>query len=190
MARKRKRTSQYKPSSKKTKLTGGNEAKTLHNDNDISNTESTTDTIVNQPTPSTSLNTLHKQIPLTSNSDQQLGFQHSPLPGTSTTDQQAGLSSKKPYIIQKIRERKVRKFHVEEVTFRAKFNDAMYGTELLSITEDLYNMFDDVMQIVNTEHPDNEDKARLNIRHSGLHHDVTVHCQAKHNITVSIIMQR
>ena len=112
------------------------------------------------------------------------------MPGTSTSDQQAGLSSEKPYIIPKIRERKVRKLHVEEVTFRAKFNDTMYGTELLSITEDLYDMFDDVMQIVNTEHPYNEDKARLNIRHSGLHHDVTVHCQAKHNITPSIIMER
>ena len=96
----------------------------------------------------------------------------------------------KSYTIERVRERRARKFHAEDITFRAKFNEELQGKELLTITQDLHDMFNEVMENVNQDHPNNEDKARLNIRHSGLEREIVIHCQPKHNITSDVIMER
>lgn len=98
--------------------------------------------------------------------------------------------NKKPYTITRVKEKRVRKYHVEEITFRATFNKEYEGRDLLSITDNIHSMFEDIMENVEQDHPNNEDKARLNIRHAGLERDIVVHCQPKHNITASTIMQR
>jgi len=106
------------------------------------------------------------------------------LPNTGATD------DSKPYFIERINEIRARKFNVEEVTFRAKFNDDLQGRKLLDITNDLHNMFDDIMENVATTHKDPNDKARLSIRHDGLEREIFIHCQPQHNITADVIMER
>ena len=95
-----------------------------------------------------------------------------------------------PYVIEQVNERRARKFGVEEVTFRAKFNDDLQGRKLLDISDDLGAMFGSVMDRVRANHPNPQDKARLAIRHTGLDKEITIHCQPQHNITAEVIMQR
>ena len=96
----------------------------------------------------------------------------------------------KPFFITRIRERRARKFNVEEVTFRAKFNESYQGKKLLNVTDQLHDMFDEIMENVKSNHNNQSDKARLSIRHSGLEKDVHIHCQPQHNITGAVIMER
>ena len=79
---------------------------------------------------------------------------------------------------------------MEEITFRAKFNNDLEGRKLLDITDDLHNMFQDIMDNVSADHKDPNDKARLTIRHSGLEREIFIHCQPQHNITADVIMER
>ena len=95
-----------------------------------------------------------------------------------------------PYRIEQINERRARKYGVEEVTFKAKFNNNYQGKKLLDITNDLGAMFGSVMDRVRANHPNPNDKARLSIRHIGLDKEITIHCQPQHNITSEVIMER
>jgi len=96
----------------------------------------------------------------------------------------------KPFVVERIRERRANRYNVEEITFRAKFNDTLQGQNLLDITDNLHDMFQEIMDKVDTEHSSPDDKARLSIRHSGLDRDIFIHCQPKHNITPDVIMER
>lgn len=107
-------------------------------------------------------------------------------PALSNDDQ----SDRKPYNIERINEIRSRRYNVEEITFRAKFNNDLQGRKLLDVVDDLHNMFDDIMENVTTEHNDPNDKARLTIRHSGLERDIFIHCQPQHDITADTIMER
>lgn len=111
-------------------------------------------------------------------------------PRLADSEEDAGPSSGKPFVVERISERHARKYNVEEITFRAKFNDTLEGESLLDITENLHSMFQEIMEKVDTEHSSPNDKARLSIRHSGLDRDITIHCQPKHNITPDVIMER
>lgn len=101
-------------------------------------------------------------------------------------DEQRG----KNFTISRVHERISRKYNVEEVTFRAKFNPDYEGGKLLDMTDDLHTMFESVLANVDKEHSDPNDKARLSIRHSGLERPVTVHCQPIHGITAETVLQR
>ena len=102
-----------------------------------------------------------------------------------------GLSADaKAYIIQPVRERVSRKFGIEEVTYKAKFNSDLQGEQLLGIQDELRNMFTDILDIVRDKHPNGEDKARITINHVGLEREVFIHCQPQHNITADVIMER
>ena len=96
----------------------------------------------------------------------------------------------KPFVIEQINERRARKYGVEEVTFRAKFNDDLQGRKLLDVMDDLGDMFGSIMTNVRANHPNHEDKARLSIKHAGLDREITIHCQPQHNITPEVIMER
>lgn len=98
--------------------------------------------------------------------------------------------TQKPYIIKRVGELKARKFNVEEVTFRARFNENEEGRALLDMADDLHDMFQDIMDNVNQEHGSEDDKARLSISHADLENDIVIHCQPKHNITADTIMER
>ena len=67
----------------------------------------------------------------------------------------------KPYIIHPVRERVSRKFGIEEVTYKAKFNNDLQGEQLIGMQEELLNMFTDIMELVKDKHPNKEDKSAL-----------------------------
>ena len=98
--------------------------------------------------------------------------------------------NERPYIIERVRETRAHRYNVEEITFRAKFNDNLKGRNLLDITDDLHGMFEEIMTNVQNEHSRDDDRARLSIRHSGLQQEIFIHCQPKHNITADTIMER
>ena len=107
MGRKRKGVS-HKKQSKKAKLAHDESTEaSLHNSDDKSELQ-------------------HTQNQGNDNGAQQEDLQ--PTPGTSNSDDQSSSISQKPYIIEKIRERKVRKFHVEELTFRANLKFTKFIT--------------------------------------------------------------
>ena len=97
---------------------------------------------------------------------------------------------KKLYKLERINELISTKYNIEEITFRAKFNDQLLGHKLVDVTDELHKLFDDVMDTVNTEHSSPDDKARLSIKHNNLDKAITIHCQPRHLITSSIIMDR
>lgn len=96
----------------------------------------------------------------------------------------------KPYLIERIAEKRIHKYNVEEITYRAKFNHELEGRKLVDVTEDLHDMFQEILDNVSTNHDDPEDRARLSIRHQGLDREIFIHCQPKHNITPDVIMER
>ena len=96
----------------------------------------------------------------------------------------------KPYIIRPVSQKISRKFGIEEVTYKTKFNNNLQGVQLLNAQNELHNMFTDVIELVNEKHPNGDDKARITINHSGLEREVFIHCQPKHNITADVIMER
>ena len=96
----------------------------------------------------------------------------------------------KPYIIQPVKERISRKFGIEEVTYKAKFNNDLQGEQLIGLQDELHNMFTDIMDLVKDKHPNKEEKARVTINHAGLEREVFIHCKPQHNITASVIMER
>lgn len=98
--------------------------------------------------------------------------------------------AEKPYVIERISERKARKYNIEEITFRAKFNTDLRGRQLLDVTDELHDLFQEVLDNVSSEHGDPNDRARLSIRHSGLDREIFIHCQPQHNITPDVIMER
>ena len=82
-----------------------------------------------------------------------------------------------------------RKFGVEERTFRVQFHPEQAGDRLIDIKEDLQRMFDATLQTVD-DHFSAHDRIRLNISHSNLSSDVTIHLQQRQNITAQSIMDR
>lgn len=97
----------------------------------------------------------------------------------------------KPFTIERAQEKRATKYGMEEITFRAKFNqDFASGQKLLDSTDNLQEMFEDILENVNSEHDDPNDRARVTIKHSGLDRDIVVHCQPRHNITSDVIMDR
>ena len=94
------------------------------------------------------------------------------------------------FIVTPVYERKARKFGVEEITYKAKFNTELQGRQLLDIHNDLEDMFGEVLNRLHEKYPDPNDKVRISVRHAGLDKDVTIHCQPKHNITAEVIMER
>ena len=108
----------------------------------------------------------------------------------SSNDEENGENVRRPYIIERISETRARRYNSEEITFRAKFNDDLQGKKLLDVTDDLHDMFQDIMDNVSANHAENNDRARLSIRHAGLDREIFIHCQPKHNITADVIMER
>jgi len=106
---------------------------------------------------------------------------------TSSDDDQ---NDRKPYVIEKINERRARRYDVEEITFRAKFDENLQGQKLLDVTDDLHNMFEDILENVNANYVNSNDRTRLSIRHAGLDREIFIHCQPQHNITADVIMER
>lgn len=96
----------------------------------------------------------------------------------------------KPFLVERISEKRIRKYNVEEITYRAKFNHEMEGRKLIDVTEDLQDMFQEILDNISTDHDDPNDRARLSIRHQGLDREIFIHCQPKHNITPEVIMER
>ena len=103
---------------------------------------------------------------------------------------EGGNNDVKPYIIHPVRERVSRKYGIEEVTYKAKFNNDLQGEQLIGMQDELHSMFTDIMEMVKDKHPNKEDKARVTINHSGLEREVFIHCQPQHNITANVIMDR
>jgi hypothetical protein len=96
---------------------------------------------------------------------------------------------KKPYEIVKINEQVARKYGVEEYTFAAKFDESLDGTLLSEVKDDIYDMFDDVLQQVGEDYaPD--DRVRVAIHHASLDKEMTVHLQPRRNISAENIMSR
>ena len=96
----------------------------------------------------------------------------------------------RPYVVERVRETRAHRYNVEEITFRARFNDDLKGRDLLDITDDLHGMFQEIMEKVENEHSRDDDRARLSIKHAGLDREIFIHCQPKHNITADAIMER
>ena len=111
------------------------------------------------------------------------------IPAKKNKTEVDGINTK-PYIIHPVRERISRKFGIEEVTYKAKFNNDLQGEQLINMQDDLHNMFTDIMELVKDKHPNKNDKARVTINHSGLEREVFIHCQPQHNITAEVIMDR
>ena len=99
-------------------------------------------------------------------------------------------NSRRPYNIKRVNEIRSRRYNVEEITFRAKFNNDLQGCKPLDITDDLHNMFEEIMDNVAANHNDPNDRARVSIRHAGLDKEIFIHCQPQHNITADVIMER
>ena len=99
-------------------------------------------------------------------------------------------NEEKHYKLERINETISRKYNVEEITFRAKFNTDLEGQRLLNVTDELHGMFDEVLETVRSEHPDPNDKARLSIKHSGLERDIVIHCRPQHALSPDIILDR
>ena len=81
----------------------------------------------------------------------------------SSNDEENGENVRRPYIIERISETRARRYNSEEITFRAKFNDDLQGRILLDVTDDLHDMFQDIMDNVSANHAENNDRARLSI---------------------------
>lgn len=95
----------------------------------------------------------------------------------------------KPYKIQKIQQTVVRKYGVEEYTFRAKFDDELQGTKIIDIKDDLQTMFGDVLEEVGRNYQPGE-RVRMSINHDGMDREMTIHLQQRENITPEMIMGR
>jgi len=100
-----------------------------------------------------------------------------------------GQEEKKPYKIQKIHQTVVRKYGVEEYTFRAKFNDDLHGAKVVDVKDDIHAMFSDVMAEVDSTYAPGE-RVRLSINHDGMDREITIHLQQRENITSDTIMER
>lgn len=112
-----------------------------------------------------------------------------PLKNLRTTEPLADQSVNRPYKIQKVSEIKVRKYGIEEYTFKAKFNDELQGNKVADVKDDLNQMFEDIMQEVSQNY-DPDDKVRLSINHAGLDREMTIHLQPRKNLSAQSIMQR
>ena len=98
-------------------------------------------------------------------------------------------SSVKPYTISQVFQRKVKKYGVEEYTYKAKFSDTLKSQNVSDVRDDLYNMFGDIMKKVD-ENYNPLDKVRLAIDHAALDKEITIHLQPRQNITPQTIMER
>lgn len=95
----------------------------------------------------------------------------------------------KAYKIEKIHQTVVRKYGVEEYTYKAKFNDEIHGAKIIDIKDDVHSMFSDVMAEVDSAYTPGE-RVRLSINHHGMDREMTIHLQQRENITPDMIMNR
>jgi len=97
-------------------------------------------------------------------------------------------SGAKPYVISKVHERKVLKFGVEEIRYRARFNlDS--EQPITNFQDHLHGMFEDVLAQAR-QNMSPQDRMRLHISHESLETPITVHLQPNNLITANTILER
>lgn len=95
----------------------------------------------------------------------------------------------KRYIVQKIQERKIVKYGVEEYVCRAKFNDVLEKQNIANVKDDLLAMFDEVLKAGTASYPAGQ-KIRVSVEHHSLDKPMTIHLQPRENITPEVILSR
>ena len=95
----------------------------------------------------------------------------------------------KPYKIDRVSERRVVKYGVEEYSYRAKFSEDIRHDRIGEVREDLRDMFQEILDTA-TGNYQKGDRVRMSIEHRSLDKPITINLQPKHNVTVDVIMSR
>lgn len=91
-------------------------------------------------------------------------------PETSSDDEEeeSDQTKSKPFRVEKVSNIRNRKFNVEEIRFRAKFTEELHDERLLDATDDLQDMFAEILETIDNEGYLDEDRVRISINHEGL----------------------